>query len=273
MHEPSFCPAAFSTPRPTCDACGARVFEIASCRSCGSPYLLTYAEMGRLDRLAFLWGETEGALLRVEVLPGQRRYRERTEELRVHLHTGFVDTDHSFPDDEVRSLHLWQDGDGRREPSFGRCAMCQPAASARARIYDFRTRGEQPFTALIEEQFAEQPPQKRDRQLPNSGRKVLVFSDGRQKAARLAPALEHSHARDLFRQVAAIAAQKLLEGPKLTGLVWLYPAIVWVCADQQYNLFPFPDHTADTEDQREHDHPADVRFSDCPSTFETVEHG
>jgi rRNA maturation endonuclease Nob1 len=239
----------FSTPRPSCDACGARVFEIASCRSCGSPYLLTYAEIGRLDRLSFLWGETEGALLRIELLPGQPRYRERTEELRIHLHTGYVDVDHSFPDDEVRSLHLWQDGDGRREPSFGRCAMCQPAAPARARIYDFRTRGEQPFTALIEAQFAEQPPQKRDPLLPNSGRKVLVFSDGRQKAARLAPALEHSHARDLFRQVAAIAAQKLQEGPGLTGLVWLYPAIVWVCADQRYNLFPFPDHTADTEDQ------------------------
>jgi ATP-dependent helicase YprA (DUF1998 family) len=247
--QPALLGKLFSAPRPSCDACGARVFEIASCRSCGSPYLLTYAEIGRLDRLSFLWGETEGALLRIELLPGQPRYSERTEELRIHLHTGYVDLDHSFPNDEVRSLHLWQDGDGRREPSFGRCAMCQPAATARARIHDFRTRGEQPFTALIEAQFAEQPPQKRDPSLPNSGRKVLVFSDGRQKAARLAPALEHSHARDLFRQVAAIAARKLQEGPGLTGLVWLYPAIVWVCADQRYNLFPFPDHTADTEDE------------------------
>lgn len=239
----------FTASRPTCDACGARVFEIASCRSCGSPYLLSYAEPGRLDRLAFLWGETEGALLRIELLPGQPRYRERTEELRVHLHTGYVDVDNTFPDREVRSLHLWLDGDGRREPAFGRCVMCQPAASARGRIHDFRTRGEQPFTALIEAQFAEQPPQKRDPQLPNSGRKVLVFSDGRQKAARLAPALEHSHARDLFRQVVAIAARKLQEDTGMTGLVWLYPALVWVCADQRYDLFPFPDHTADTEDE------------------------
>ena len=38
---------------------------------------------------------------------------------------------------------------------------------------------------------------------------LLVFSDGRQKAARLAPALEHSHARDLFRQVVALAAHAL----------------------------------------------------------------
>ena len=134
--------------------------------------------------------------------------------------------------------------------------MCQPAASARARIYDFRTRGEQPFTALIEAQFAAQPPQKRDPQLPNSGRKVLVFSDGRQKAARLAPALEHSHARDLFRQVAAIAAQKLLEGPKLTGLVWLYPAIVWVCADQRYN------QVGCMTDSHNHDNTSDQSFDE-----------
>ncbi len=124
---------------------------------------------------------------------------------------------------EVRCIYVWLDGDNVRQPSFERCAMCQPTGPARARIFDFRTRGEQPFTALIEAQFAEQPPQKLDPRLPNHGRKVLVFSDGRQKAARLAPALEHSHARDLFRQVIALAASELREQDESNGYAVAVP--------------------------------------------------
>jgi len=228
----------FTTPRASCDACGCRVFEIASCRSCGSPYLLAYSQDESLARLSFLWGETEGALFRLELLPDMPRYADRTERVRLHLRTGYLDIGNRFPDEEVRDLTFWIDGNGKREASFDRCAMCQPAASAKSRIYDFRTRGEQPFTALIETQFAEQPPQTKDRRLPNSGRKVLVFSDGRQKAARLAPALEHSHARDLFRQVVVLAAQELRDKSDRSAMQYLYPAVVHLCAQRGYDLFP-----------------------------------
>jgi ATP-dependent helicase YprA (DUF1998 family)/Zn finger protein HypA/HybF involved in hydrogenase expression len=231
----------FATPSAVCDACGSRVFEIASCRDCGSPYVLAYSQDASLDRLSFLWGETEGALFRLQLLPAVPRYAERTEIVRLHLRTGYVDTGNRFPDDEVCNLALWVDGDGKREASFDRCAMCQPSANSKSRIHDFRTRGEQPFTALIEAQFAEQPPQKKDPRLPNHGRKVLVFSDGRQKAARLAPALEHSHARDLFRQVVALAAHALREQAGISAMQYLYPAIVHLCAQRGYNLFPAAD--------------------------------
>lgn len=228
----------FTAPCSTCDACAARVFEIASCRSCGSPYILGYAEDGGLDQLQFLWGETEGALFKVQLLPCPPRYTEHTEELRVHLRTGYIDLENRFPDDEVRNVHVWLDPDGTRQAVFDRCPMCQPAAPARSHIYDFRTRGEQPFTALIEAQFAEQPPQNRDKRLPNHGRKVLVFSDGRQKAARLAPALEHSHARDLFRQVVALASKHLRDQGSNPGMQYLYAGVVWLCAQKGYDIFP-----------------------------------
>lgn len=231
----------FTTPRAACDVCGCRVFEIASCRSCGSPYLLAYSRDEQLDRLSFLWGEMEGALYRVELLPGDARYVDRTEQIRVHLRTGYLDRANRFPDEEVRNVSFWLDGNGAREAKFDRCAMCQPAAPAKSRIYDFRTRGEQPFTALIEAQFAEQPPQKHDLGLPNHGRKVLVFSDGRQKAARLAPALEHSHARDLFRQVVALAAHELRQHANMAALQFLYAAVVHLCAHRGYDLFPAVD--------------------------------
>jgi len=124
--------------------------------------------------------------------------------------------------------------------------MCQPPGSrARSQISDFRTKGEQPFTVLIEAQFAEQPPQNSNKRLPNQGRKVLVFSDGRQKAARLAPALEHSHARDLFRQVLSMAAHELDTQTDFSGMDKLYPAVVYVCNAHGINLFPESDSERD----------------------------
>lgn len=233
----------FSYPQTYCDVCNARVFELASCRSCGAPYIFAYVEDKSLSPLYFLWGETEGNLVKVELLPSKPRYIERTEEIRVHLRTGYIENQYRFNDADVTSMYLWVDPEGERQPNFERCVMCQPAYPARARILDFRTRGEQPFTALIEAQFSEQPPQKQDSKLPNHGRKVLVFSDGRQKAARLAPALEHSHARDLFRQVIVLAAQELQTQEDLTGMHYLYPTVAWLCANQGYNLFPSADET------------------------------
>lgn len=232
----------FTEPVAVCDACGCRVFEIASCRSCGSPYLIGYCPDNQLPNLPFVWGETEGSLQTVQMLPTPPRYAQSCEEIRFHLNTGFLDARHDRPDDEVRSLWLSLDRDGRRQHAFNLCAMCQaPDTRTPSRISDFRTKGEQPFTALIESQFAEQAPQNNDERLPNRGRKVLVFSDGRQKAARLAPALEHSHARDVFRQVLILAAHELKKQTEFEGMDKLYPAVIWVCNDRGINLFPSPD--------------------------------
>ena len=231
----------FSEPCLACDTCGSRVFELASCRSCGTPYLTSYYPTDNIDGLDFLWGETQGNLTKVELLPSPPRYVDMAEEIRIHLKTGYVDLENKFPEDEIRSLWLSRNQDEQREATFSRCPMCQPGARMRSRISSFRTKGEQPFTALIEAQFAEQPPQTNNKSLPNRGRKVLVFSDGRQKAARLAPALEHSHSRDLFRQVLTIAADELQKFPNCQGMHFLYPAILWVCQDRGVNIFPLPD--------------------------------
>ena len=188
--------------------------------------------------MEFLWGETQGNLEAVELLPVKPYYEERCEELSVHARTGFVDREGRFPASECRPVWVWVDDKGAREPKFAHCAMCQESGHSKARIHDFRTRGEHAFTALVEAQFAEQPPQNLDTSLPNHGRKVLVFSDGRQKAARLAPALEHSHARDLFRQVIVLALTELQTQLSLNGLNHLYFAVVWLCANRGYELFP-----------------------------------
>lgn len=231
----------FTEPCLACDTCGSRVFELESCRSCGSPYLITYFPTDNIEGLNFLWGETQGNLTKIQLLPSPPRYADMAEEIRIHLKTGYVDIENTFPENEIRSLWISRNQDEERETTFPRCPMCQPGARMQSRISSFKTKGEQPFTALIEAQFAEQPPQTNNKTLPNRGRKVLVFSDGRQKAARLAPALEHSHSRDLFRQVLAIAADELQKHEDRSGMNFLYPAILWVCQDRGVNIFPLPD--------------------------------
>ncbi|MEW6709392.1 MAG: DEAD/DEAH box helicase [Candidatus Riflebacteria bacterium] len=248
--QPATLGKLFIEPRVCCEACGSRVLELLSCRSCGTAYLKAFAPKNCLDKIDFLWGETEGNLEELQLLPIEPTHGENSEEVVVHLVTGFLEQDQEFDENEKRSFWIALDKKQNRIGTFEKCPVCQPPWSrAKSRINDFRTKGEQPFTALIDAQFSEQPPQKIDKRLPNRGRKVLVFSDGRQKAARLAPALEHSHARDLFRQVLAIAATEL-EKIGHSSMEFLYPAVLWVCNERGLNLFPAPDENEFVQQQR-----------------------
>jgi ATP-dependent helicase YprA (DUF1998 family) len=241
----------FVEARTHCDAegCGARVFEIASCRECGAAYLLAYSPVADLHDWRFLWGETAEHGTCVQLLPTAPPDDDRTHVVSVHLRSGnIVDPGTAADANEVRDLWV-ACKDAEHVAEFNVCPMCQPVGSQRdGRIRDFRTRGEQPFTTLIETQFAEQPPQKHDPTLANQGRKVLVFSDGRQKAARLAPALSVSHAQDAFRQVLVLAAKMLVDAGEVPSLAAMFPAVLKVCAERSIDLFP----NADESDWRKH---------------------
>lgn len=122
----------YVVPRSTCESCGGRVFEIASCRNCGTPYLLAYRN-GPLSAMKFLWGEVEGHLEPVQLLPKPPRWEKVARELRVHVKTGLIDTELAFPDAEVQSVWVSVDGDHELQDAFERCASCQPPGSTSSR--------------------------------------------------------------------------------------------------------------------------------------------
>ena len=140
-HQDATLGKLFAEPRITCDACDSRVFELASCRYCGSSYVIGYTDEVP-STLSFLWAETEGDLEKVELLTAAPRYQNMTEEVRIHLRTGYIDRDNSFPDDEVRSFWLFLNTSGNREFTFERCATCQPSSSRmKSRISRFQNKG------------------------------------------------------------------------------------------------------------------------------------
>src|SRR5207248_3043585 len=53
------CGRLYGQPRDACDACGARVFELYTCRACGTAYARAYTD--NLEEPNFLWAEAGAA--------------------------------------------------------------------------------------------------------------------------------------------------------------------------------------------------------------------
>ncbi len=201
--------------------CGGRVFEFLTHRECGTAFLRGYMIGHRGD---FLWHVPSGPLREghqtpltpVEILidgtphPGA----DDCVEAWLDVQSGRLVYDDPSPSQGFRKVHLptppaaWQPGGLR----FRACPVCtsDTIRGDRSTIMDHSTKGEAPFANLVKTQLDAQPPVKEEtRRFPNGGRKVLLFSDGRQKAARLARDIPREVEQDIFRQVLALAANRL----------------------------------------------------------------
>ena len=206
----------YSQPRDMCE-CGARVLEFFTCRDCGSAYARAYSD--NIEDPNFLWSEPGGAfkthsgqvdefepldlLLETptteEVVPADfdlitGRLNPKTEGTRVRqVFLRKVPLVAPDSENEVRNS---------RPGQFQPCAVCGGSASyGRSSVQDHQTKGDQPFQALVTKQLQVQPPnsEKSTQFAPLRGRKVLIFSDSRQTAARLAPNLQTYSTVDALR--------------------------------------------------------------------------
>lgn len=207
----------YAQPQEVC-ACGARVFELYTCRNCGSAYARTYTD--NLLEPDFLWHEPGGGIEAVggrvtslapldvlleepslpvepadlDPLTGRLNppvLGERTRSVFLKLdRTGASGDD---DDDDI---------DNANAGEFKPCGVCgERAGYGRSSVQDHQTKGDQPFQALVTRQIQVQPPstQPFSEFAPLRGRKVLAFSDSRQTAARLAPNLQTYSMRDVVR--------------------------------------------------------------------------
>lgn len=210
----------YSQPRASC-ACGARVFELFTCRNCGSAYARAYTD--NLKNPDFLWHEPGGGFLSVtgqitelfaldlllepptgvvepadlDLTTGRLNPMSTSDRMRsVFLRLNRSGTSASDTDDESGGA----DASGEFRP----CGVCSTSAGyGRSSVQDHQTKGDQPFQALVTRQLEVQPPgaQPYSEFAPLRGRKVLAFSDSRQTAARLAPNLQTYSMQDVLRPV------------------------------------------------------------------------
>lgn len=236
--------------RDECE-CGARVYELFTHRECGSAFLHGYVAGPHGD---FLW----------HIPSGHLREGHQAPLLEVEL----LIEGEPHPDQTAKCIKAWLDVRGGKllyeeptdlvgfrpvflpdvSPDFGRnglkfvdCPICNTTAlrAGRSAIMDHSTKGEAPFANLVKTQLDIQPAARaEDRTFPNGGRKVLLFSDGRQKAARLARDIPREVEQDIFRQILSLATQRLIDaGHEPRPTRHIYTSVLTVLRDFNLPLF------------------------------------
>lgn len=257
---PSLVGRILTEPATSCAWCGARVFEVFTHRDCGTAFLRVFAAEPRAQ---FYWHERGGRLSTVArplhevhvLIEAPHPRVTDLEPIWIDLRTGRVSRQEPERQEEARLCFRSSDNAEGDITTFKRCPVClrrtRPAGGKTGlKIMDLATKGEQPFANLIREQFVSQVLTRgRSEQHPNGGRKALLFSDGRQKAARLARDLPREVERDSFRETIVVAVAEL-EKLKLEAALdkTLYAAFVAVCARYHLHFFDRVDQERLIED-------------------------
>ena len=256
------CGKMYSQPRDLCE-CGARVLELYTCRNCGTAYARAYtddvdvpqalwSEAGQRLRLAR--GETT-PLLPLDLLLEQPAIEAAAEPADYDIETGHLNPQTLGPRTRtvyVRSDRVSDATEDNDETSpglvargeFAPCAVCgKTARFGRSYVQDHQTKGDQPFQALVARQIQIQPPAPIEASgfAPLQGRKVLIFSDSRQVAARLAPNLQMYSMRDSLRPLIAWGYRRLQRVPSLgqrLNLDDLYLAVLLASKKLRVRLRP-----------------------------------
>jgi ATP-dependent helicase YprA (DUF1998 family) len=232
--------AVFAQPQDRCQ-CGARVFELFTCRNCGAAYARAYTD--NIEKPGFLWNEPGAQFESVdgpvtELSPIDLLLEQPTipvEPADLDLVTGRLNP--SAMSDRMRQVYLKLDRSGKSNDDsdedggssgvsgeFRPCGVCGLAAGyGRSSVQDHQTKGDQPFQALVTRQIQVQPPspQAYSEFAPLRGRKVLAFSDSRQTAARLAPNLQTYSMQDVLRPLILRGWQQLAAVDTLAPLLSL----------------------------------------------------
>lgn len=227
-----------SEERLCCPHCGSVVYELYQDRRCGALFYKGYVVENEIksNNMAYLWhyhGQIlDKSIKEIHLYIPEENYVYNAKSAHIHpcyidINSGFIDfTDDSKEyDPNFRKLY-YGDYTGKGRPdvfTFSVCPHCRHNFST-MQLSSFATKGNNAFFNLIQTNFQLQPPVKgKDNnpdKLPNEGRKELLFSDSRGRAAKLArdmtEASETMAARQLF--ALSIAMMEHYDGCSMNDL-------------------------------------------------------
>ncbi len=207
----------------TCPHCGSVVHELYNDRRCGALFFKGYVLANDIERheKTYLW-RYSGQLLDNRVMeihlfipPDDYKLdnnqRKNLKPCWLDVRSGFIHFDAAREDaPHCRKLYYGTFSvKGRPNMfTFQKCPHCRHQFSY-SQLTSFGTRGNQSFFNLIKTQFLSQPAVPGKSDLPNEGRKVLLFSDSRQRAATLARDMSKISDDTAARQLFALAADRM----------------------------------------------------------------
>jgi ATP-dependent helicase YprA (DUF1998 family) len=237
-----------------CPYCHSRMFELMMDRKCGTLFLRAFIDnnpenVGLFD---FLWAHYNDLVQELQeihlwVMPEGRsidntfKLNKKRGKAKDNSQIGYLDstTGLLFHDEKHEGekgylkVLVSSSTDSEGKLTFGTCPNCGEDYN---KITPFITRGNEPFANIVREEFESQAP--KDSSLKNEGKKVLLFSDSRQRAATLARDMTIVSDGDAGRQ-ALFLAQKILDKSERDDhtLKMLYYAFLKVVYDHKLDFF------------------------------------
>ena len=204
-------------PGTRCE-CGGMIYELMNERSCGALFLRGYMDVSEGTN-PFVWNEpgiqfTENLKEVIfYIIPNDGTFEKKKDIVVGWLNTlaGRVDysDDHAGEDGYLHVAYSTAESKGHPDTlAFKSCPKCD---KRQFNATDFITKGNEPFFNIVSEQFYVQPPVPKYANDVNQGRKVLLFSDSRQRAAVLARDLTRAADEDVMKKALTVAAKELQE--------------------------------------------------------------